>query len=78
MQTQIQKWGNSLGVRIPKDIADRLCIKNGVMVNVEISDHNIIIAPVTSELDLLLNNITDANLHSEELKYDDILGNESW
>ena len=78
MQTQIQKWGNSLGVRIPKYVADRLCIRNGVMVNLEISDHNIIIAPVISELDLLLNNITDDNLHSEELRDDDILGNESW
>jgi hypothetical protein len=48
------------------------------MVNLEISDHNITIAPVTSELDLLLNNITDDNLHSEELRDDDILGNESW
>jgi antitoxin MazE len=78
MQTQVQKWGNSLGVRIPRDIADKLCIKNGVMVSLEISDHNIIIAPVTSELDLLLDNITDANRHNEELKDDNILGNELW
>ncbi|WP_410521460.1 AbrB/MazE/SpoVT family DNA-binding domain-containing protein [Candidatus Tisiphia endosymbiont of Parasteatoda lunata] len=24
MQTQIQKWGNSLGIRIPKHLADKL------------------------------------------------------
>ena len=78
MQTQVQKWGNSLGVRIPKDIADKLCIKNGAIVNLEISDHNIIIIPETSELDLLLNNITDTNCHHEELEDEDIFGNELW
>jgi len=78
MQTQIQKWGNSLGVRIPKDITNKLCIKNGAIVNLEILDHNIIIIPETSELDLLLNNITDTNCHHEELENDNIFGNELW
>lgn len=78
MQTRVQKWGNSLGVRIPKDIADKLCIKNGVTVNLEILDHNIIIIPAISELDLLLDNITDANCHHEELEDDNIWGNELW
>lgn len=78
MQTQIQKWGNSLGVRIPKDIVSRLRIKHGSIVNLEISDNNIIIIPEESELDLLLNNITDANCHYEELNDDIICGNELW
>lgn len=78
MQTQIQKWGNSLGIRIPKDIANKLHIKNGAIVNLEISDYNIVIIPKVSELDLLLNNITDNNCHHEVLKDDSKLGNESW
>lgn len=78
MQTQIQKWGNSLGIRIPKDIASKLHIKKGAIVNLEISDHNIIITPAISELDLLLNNITDNNCHHEVLKNDSKSGNESW
>lgn len=78
MQTQIQKWGNSLGIRIPKNISSKLHIKNGTIVNLEISDHNIIIIPETSELDLLLNDITDNNCHHEVLKDDSKLGNELW
>ncbi len=78
MQTQVQKWGNSLGVRITKGIASKLHIKSGTIVNLEITDHNIIITPETSELDLLLNNITDNNCHHEVLKNDNKLGNETW
>lgn len=78
MQAQIQKWGNSLGVRIPKNIASELHIKNGTIVNLEISEHNIIIIPETSALDLLLNDITDNNCHHEVLEDEGQLGNESW
>ena len=59
MQAQIQKWGNSLWVRIPISIANKLHIKSGTTVNLEASEHQITIIPETSELDLLLSNITD-------------------
>ena len=78
MQAQIQKWGNSLGVRIPKDIAGRLHIKDGAIVNIAISENNLVITPKISELDLLLDDITPANLHSELLSNDDNSGNEAW
>jgi len=78
MQGQIQKWGNSLGVRISKDIANKLHIKDGTIVNIVISENNLVITPKISELDLLLNDITPANLHCELLSNDDTSGNESW
>jgi antitoxin MazE len=78
MQAQIQKWGNSLGVRIPKDVASRLHIKDGAIVNIAISENNLVITPKISELDLLLNDITADNLHYELLSNDDTSGNESW
>ena len=78
MQTQVQKWGNSLGIRIPNNIAKKLSIKNGALVDLEILEHNLIIIPKTSELDLLLDNITDANCHHEALKDDETLGKETW
>lgn len=62
MQTQIQKWGNSLGIRIPKHLTDKLHI----------------ISTETSELDILLDNITDSNCHHEMLNDDIVVGNESW
>jgi antitoxin MazE len=32
METNIQKWGNSLGVRLPKAIAERQSLKEGSRV----------------------------------------------
>jgi len=78
MQTQIQKWGNSLGVRIPRYIVDKLHIKKGVVVNMEIMNEHIVIIPEISELDLLVNNITEINCHSEILKDDKLIGKEVW
>lgn len=78
MQTQIQKWGNSLGIRIPKDVASRLHIKNGAIVNLEVLDNYLVITPKTSGLELLLSNITDTNRHNEAWNKDDLMGNEVW
>ncbi|WP_342257160.1 AbrB/MazE/SpoVT family DNA-binding domain-containing protein [Rickettsia endosymbiont of Aspidapion aeneum] len=78
MQAQIQKWGNSLGIRIPKHLAGKLHFKQGIFVNLEIADNHLIISIEISELDTLLNNITDFNRHHEILNDDDIVGNELW
>jgi antitoxin component of MazEF toxin-antitoxin module len=42
MATTIQKWGNSLAVRIPKEIAHRLALRPGSGVSVH-EDRNAII-----------------------------------
>lgn len=43
MDINIQKWGNSLGLRIPKVILDELGIRNGDKVNLSIEDDHIVI-----------------------------------
>lgn len=78
MKTQIQQWGNSLGIRIPKQLAGQLHLKKGISVNLEICDNHLIISPEISELDILLGSITDNNRHKEELNHDEISGNEKW
>lgn len=35
MQVQLTKWGNSLGLRVPKDIAERLRLTEGARVELE-------------------------------------------
>jgi antitoxin ChpS len=35
MQVQLTKWGNSLGLRVPKDIAERLRLSEGLRVELE-------------------------------------------
>ena len=36
MTTKIRKWGNSLAIRIPKYIIDRLGLKEGSLVDLDI------------------------------------------
>jgi len=46
MKVQVSRWGNSLGVRIPKDIADRAGLRAGARVDIETQDDRIVIAPI--------------------------------
>ena len=45
MQVQVARWGNSLGLRIPKDIAARVGLHEGTRVEVEAEGDRIIITP---------------------------------
>jgi len=47
MQVQISRWGNSLGVRIPKDVARRAGLSEGARVEIEAEDNRIVIVPST-------------------------------
>jgi antitoxin MazE len=42
-QTQIARWGNSLGVRVPRDIAARAGLTEGARVDIETADDGRII-----------------------------------
>jgi antitoxin MazE len=66
MQVQIARWGNSLGVRIPKDVATRVGLKEGVRVDVTAEDGRIVISlerPVY-RLEELLVGMTPAAMHA--------------
>jgi antitoxin MazE len=43
IQVQIAKWGNSLGLRVPRDVAARVGLTEGTRVDVEASDDGRII-----------------------------------
>jgi antitoxin MazE len=43
IQVQIAKWGNSLGLRVPRDVAARVGLTEGARVDVEASDDGRII-----------------------------------
>jgi antitoxin MazE len=43
MQVQVARWGNSLGVRIPKHIAERAGLREGVRVEIEAETDRIVI-----------------------------------
>ncbi len=81
MQTKIQKWGNSLALRIPKALADETGIDRDSPVEIRVVDGEIRIIPlqVSHEYDLesLLDGITPDNRH-DEMNSGDALGNERW
>jgi antitoxin MazE len=68
MSVKIQKWGNSLGVRIPKAVIEKANLSENSEVEIESKNGTIVISPSKKEysLDLLLEQITKNNLHSEE------------
>jgi antitoxin MazE len=43
IQVQISKWGNSLGLRVPRDVAARVGLTEGTRVDIEASDDGSII-----------------------------------
>lgn len=44
MQVRLTRWGNSLGLRIPKDIASRFHLSEGMRVDVAAEGERIVIA----------------------------------
>jgi antitoxin MazE len=45
MQVQLARWGNSLGLRIPKDVARQTGLREGDRVDIEAEGDRIIISP---------------------------------
>jgi antitoxin MazE len=45
MEVVLARWGNSLGLRIPKDIAARTGLREGVRVEIEAQGDRIVIVP---------------------------------
>jgi antitoxin MazE len=69
MSAKIQKWGNSLGIRIPKTIIEKMNLSENAEVKVEHKDGVIIIfqAKKKFSLETLVDEITTDNLHEEEI-----------
>ena len=43
MQTQVRAWGNSQGIRIPKDILDKMHLKISDVLDIEIENDAIVL-----------------------------------
>ncbi len=68
MQTKIQKWGNSLAVRIPKAFVKEAHVAYGTAVELSLDDGRIVIDPHPKSeyrLEDLLKGVTKRNLHAE-------------
>ena len=80
MRTRVQKWGNSLAVRIPRPFAEESNLQENSPVDVSLRNGRIIVVPVPEpELTLegLVNGITEENRHTE-ITGGAPVGNEAW
>ena len=80
MKTRVQKWGNSLALRIPRSFAHEVGLQNQTPVEVALADGKLVISPVTRPdptLEQLLAGVTDENLH-REVATGSSAGNETW
>lgn len=80
MLTKVQKWGNSLALRIPKAFALDAHLENDSYVEISIVEGKIIITPVVTPswtLEKLLAGINKNNIH-HEIDTGVAVGNEVW
>ena len=77
MQAVVQKWGNSLGLRIPSFWAKDNNIKNGSKIEIIAEKGKMIILPQKKSLEDFMNLVTDKNLHSEINTFEAV-GKEEW
>ena len=67
MRTVLQKWGNSLALRIPRTVAAEIAVGAGHAVDVQVNKGRIVVAPVTKkryELSDLVGGISAKNRHA--------------
>ncbi len=80
MRTRVQRWGNSLAVRIPKSFAVELHLDHDSEVDLALINGQLAVVPVaipSFTLDELLNGITESNLH-QEIDTGAAVGQEAW
>ena len=80
MKTRVQKWGNSLALRIPRTYADETNLHENSAVDLTVRAGKLVVVAIEeSELTLnaLVEQINDHNRH-EEVETGASVGNEVW
>ena len=80
MHTKIQKWGNSLGLRIPRSFAAEAQVNEGSTVDLSVENGRLLVRPLRTRkyaLRDLLKKVTSRNVH-REIATGDPVGREAW
>lgn len=80
MKTKVQRWGNSLAVRIPKAFAEEAGIKDDSPIEMRLVRGGLLLEPSAGwppSLEELLNGVTESNLH-DEVDTGAAQGSEAW
>ncbi len=79
MRARVQKWGNSLGLRIPKPFAEETRLEENAEVEISVKGRRLIVEAVEPRftLESLLDQVTPENLHGE-VDTGKRVGKETW
>lgn len=80
MKSTVQKWGNSLAIRIPKSFANEINLSQGAEIDLVLFDNKIQIEPTKRKkltLNDLLSKVTKENIH-QEIDTGESVGKEIW
>jgi antitoxin MazE len=80
VQSKVQKWGNSLAVRIPRGIAQESGLTAEAAVDIRVRDGYLVVEPLRQKqysLEMLLKGVSDSNLH-QEADFGPPSGDEVW
>ena len=80
MHVTVQKWGNSLALRIPKIVAKQIHVHKGSRMDMSLTAGKIILSSTDMEeynLNSLLKKIDKKNIHGE-ISFAKPLGKEVW
>lgn len=67
MRARIQRWGNSLALRIPHTFAAETAVEQGADVEITLEGGRLVVTPVAAQafsLEALLADVTPDNLHT--------------
>ncbi|MDE2293672.1 MAG: AbrB/MazE/SpoVT family DNA-binding domain-containing protein [Elusimicrobia bacterium] len=80
MEGSVQKWGNSLALRIPRALAEDARLREGSAVELEAVEGGLLVRPKRRgrvSLARLLKGVTPGNLH-DEASWGGPRGKEAW
>ena len=80
MITRVQKWGNSLALRIPKSFATEIGLLNDSSVEISMANGKLVVVPIEKpnlSLKKLLAQVTKENIH-HEIDSGSAVGTETW
>ncbi len=80
MQARVQKWGNSLAVRIPKSFATQSHLGQNTLIEMSLEEGKIVLVPIVqaeATLEQLLESVSPDNLHGE-METGEAVGKEIW
>ena len=76
METTISKWGNSLGLRLPRHVAEATRLVEGSTVKLEIEDGSIRVTPTRKRFKL--SELLEGETRRGEVDWGGPKGDEAW